>query len=775
MPAPSLDIVSVLTITTANLKTASTETYYLTNRAVGAGYYPILKSLSNFGSAMSGYMPQVVTGSAVIDNRPGSLGYERRFSDLFERETPINQLCEIAWRPYEVDGEPSPEAASKLASGYIRNWRVQGDDLVLTFESASVPRTIVTKAVNSIEHSTAPSDSLGQELPLVFGEDIQVKAVNTAESTTAPVYSYASFLGNEYVNGGVQTFYVKDRAGEYVQVLSASNPDTAVLTQTTGTNPIDIETTAESAGGVKGFHRERGWVLQQQFSVTPYVVTHIGVRSDIQGTSFDMATGTVKMQIFTMNPLTNLPDELLATSEVDAATIQDALDVSVGSTQEIVFAFAKPLILNKSSGYIVTLLHETEQVITADFTDYYEVRSVNSGSFYGIAKLHGRTNNEKLNNYYLTSTLRNLDYTLYAIKLTDTPGSSATVNASGLGHSYFSVTQKTGGACDLSELDYIVSIDGLKDVNGTVTGAAGTVITAPHHAIRVLGMGWSGSAWTGGDHASSFSTTQTQLTTSTSLTYRKISGRTEGRGFADQLMQEICRSSACRIAQVNALSGSRAVWAYGTTGAAVATLTDEDVTIESVESSTTQGVINYADIRYKREIKPTNLAAQAQTRDPSPYLGHFQPQNDAHFTAVTSLSQSLYGVRPLENANFNFINDDASAKFIADYYCRVFRHPSVLVTLNAPLYKYQDWYNSIDTLSIITIVHPKLPAYLGTSSNAKNPTYTGLEVDILPTGYLKRANAYRAQVESKLISFQGDNHPTMRLTCRLLINDYDLT
>jgi hypothetical protein len=63
-----------------------------------------------------------------------------------------------------------------------------------------------------------------------------------------------------------------------------------------------------------------------------------------------------------------------------------------------------------------------------------------------------------------------------------------------------------------------------------------------------------------------------------------------------------------------------------------------------------------------------------------------------------------------------------------------------------------------------------LPAYFGTSANAKLPSYDGTELNPIGGHYWKRAQPYRAQIEAKETIFNAGGTSKLRLDCRLLLN-----
>ena len=100
MSYPYLQQWQYVEITTKNKETAASSTYYFSNRPIiddtNVGrYIPILESVGSFGCRMGDYLPEPINSEFVLNNAPGSFGYERRFSDLLDRETVISQTVKL--------------------------------------------------------------------------------------------------------------------------------------------------------------------------------------------------------------------------------------------------------------------------------------------------------------------------------------------------------------------------------------------------------------------------------------------------------------------------------------------------------------------------------------------------------------------------------------------------------------------------------------------------------------------------------------------------------
>ena len=141
--------------------------------------------------------------------------------------------------------------------------------------------------------------------------------------------------------------------------------------------------------------------------------------------------------------------------------------------------------------------------------------------------------------------------------------------------------------------------------------------------------------------------------------------------------------------------------------------------------------------------------------------------SNAWTVLISTLSESLYGRRELNDRVFDLINDDDSASAVGKYLLSIFRDPQWYVTFRVPFFK----YNSLDLFDVVELIDPEMPAHFGTSSAAKPWTYGGSDMDINLAHYWKRAKRYRVQLEGKEVLWSIGQFPTLKLTARILPNN----
>jgi len=756
MTYPNLQQWQYIELTMKDKSSGTSSTYYLSNRAIiddtNVGrYFPLIKSIGSLGSRMGTFLPESTSATITLDDSPGSYGYERRFSDLLERQTPIQQSIKIYLAQTELTD-------LNVTADFVLAWqgvvvgidmdRGDGNDrLSLKVSSVPLPVREVTKQVSIEDWGPSynpPASAYGQYLPLILGSNVEVAPVKLSSTgSTAANFAYGTTLGTTYPLGGVQAYYAKNYANDYVQVQSAGTTTTVIM----GNNYA-----GDTNGGVLANTEEFLFPIASSNTVG-YIISKLEV--DVQGIFGGANTFTAA--IWDAADVIGTKRQRLGIASISATTTN-------GVNQTLTFSFSDPVVLAGDHTYYLGL--------TAENASAVYLRYLAAGP---TSTIYYRTNSAGESAPWITSAYNKTHvFRLYGAVLTDNYSGSGTVNSStGLGHAYVYVTQ--GGSADLSKLNLILAVNGIKDDgSGTCTGSASSLIESPIHAIKLLDKAWNGSTWTGGSFDFTiFSTEQTAATTTTNRWYRKIAGATSGRALATDIMAEIAKNGAIRVGMRNGGSTPLVVWPWGYTTASVATISDEDARVRGVQISGTETIINRAFFVYNKSLVTFDPIRAANNELLKNYTGTQNWYNglNAYVTDLTSTSETLYGVRPVGNVAYDWLKDSASASIIADYLLRTYQHPHIFVDFEVPYFK----YSTVDMLQIVNIVHPDLPSYFGTSANATLPYYLGSAVDVLEGRYWKRAKEYRAQVEGREIFFDRDNIPKLRLVARLLVNSNDPT
>ena len=775
----------------------SSNTFKLSNRVMIDDssileYFPILKRVEGLGCSLDEQLPTSATGSLVIDNSPNSFEFERRFSDLFERLSPIDQDVTIyAANTTGTDNDVTADF-SQIWKTKIKNWSTSGTDLILSLEADIIPKRVVTRQLAYYPELSAtsviPSRTIGRFLPLVFGASVEVAPVLiTADDSTTAEYAYATTFWNKYTGGGINNYYVRDEAGDYREVQSASAVATAVF------NSDDETTTAGYAAIGMSYGSNVGYSLQMDLAIN-YVITQ--VKWYFYGTSLESGTvnGQFIFRIYEQQSAdtgdattTVLPGRLIAESSRERADFSS--DLITNAEFGVEFTLPRPVALSNPLGYFIAIEDTGDGDVYSWHRTY--VDSTYTGTYHKMVCFVDRTATSQVGGWVVSGATgspysanqKKPKVDFFGIKMTDTPA-SASLNTldpggSGLGYAYFSVTQKTAltgiDNPNVTGLDWIVNTDGIiDDGSGTITGAASQLLESPQHCVEVLDKVWNGSAWgtaAGKFDLSKFSSTHTQLTTSTDLYYRKIAGAITGRVTLAEAYREICRNSACRITMTSSTTNLLGFYAWGVNVASEATLTDEDSVIRQIRQGGTDYIINNIYAAFGRQLRYTDLIRAVGENSFSQYASTLRWYNglNTHVTNLADNSEDLYGVRELQNKLFNLIGASASMESVAEFFLATYAHPHIFVEIEVPYFK----HSTIDMLDVVTINHPDLMSYFGTSSEAAKPTYwdgtTCTETNAMRGFYTKRAEPTRAQIVARRIEI-GAEYPMLNLTARLLTN-----
>lgn len=761
MASPTLQDWFVVKLTLYSLADGSNTSYSFSNRPVlndsTALYLPLLEEINGLGARMSDYMPFPLSGSIVLNDERGSFGFERRFSDVLDRYTIINQTVEIYAAQTEYDDQDVTADLVSVYTAKVLSWKRDKDNQKLTIQIAATPidPRIVTRLIDTATFPSAPSSAIGRFLPVVFGQNVEVAGIRVdPDGTASPKFAYATTLATTFPVGGVQTYYTKEKVtGKYLAVSSASAVATPVLTQSTA---------GGLARSLSGNYEEFATAIGSGYVITAGRVLFVN-------TSGGWTAGTdskIYFNIYKLSPLTGLPETRVG----QATRLKSAYQTQfrAGSDFYIEFAFSEPVVLNSPDGYVLGIAQSVDSTAGTGTGDNVSWRSDGTHAVYGWYLYNGATSlgSSTKNWVKVNATRTDTDpvYDFYGCKFTDTKSSAAGVD--GLGYAYFTVTQHTGissdyGTPDLTKLDFIVAANGFTDdVSGTISGTPSALLTLPKQCIAVLDRRYSGGSWVAGSFdPSKFSNTHHSNVV--------IAGATSGRAYADQVMREICRNSASRLVYMNSPT-KIGLWMFGVNNPSVAnyTFTQERVSISSAEKRGIETITNRISMYFDKRLRDLDIvrgATDGQFRNYFGSLNWYPTLNDTT-RAIAGASETIYGARPLDDQTYDFIASTSSAEWVARYLLITGAFEDTYALIEC------DWFENkaLEMLDVVDILSPELPAFYGTSPNAHLPTFAGTETDLLGGNYLARAKPYRGQIEEKALIFRKGAAPRLRLTCHLL-------
>lgn len=744
----SLEDGSSITVKVTNLpKTSDAPTTF---------YYPILKEIGEIGTSIGNFLPDISTGSIVLDNSINSFGYERKFSDLLERYTIINQQVLI----YIGMGEEGGSSTASQTLEWVavcRNVSTRDDEIVITLAGRGIDNRVMTCVVDTAESTfdEATAGALGQAIPLVLGASVEVKPVVIKDPGSDFIdYAYQTTLGTSFKGGDISEYYARgSTASEYGRVYGAATTSTKLFDALTGTL-ITVATGNDEA------HRTR--------DITPtgadaYILTHAEVVF-LQGSAG--ATGSISLQIWAKDR-NGYPFQMIGQAYRDKA------DFTWGAGNVTVyFVFQSPIPLVAENG-CVAFITQTGGDIQPSYI---------SGGAGGVSYTNNKSEGVDLKGVWKKHFYSQKDFAsaFYGINFTTSDPGAGDITRNGLSYQKLTAYQKSGGSwagltnSDLTNLDLVVITDGLKDDgSGTITGTPSQVLSSPQHIAEVLSYNWNGSTWVAGQFSDSYHTaTHTNINSTEATYYREISGRTSGLATRVQILEDICRESACKITMSASASTPMGLWAWGSKTEASFTLDDSDMIVDSWEILGTETVINAVEMYYGETLRPlTTFTGNTQGKFRAFGSRLFWTYTtNAETTAISGAPYTCFGERFNGDSTYGWIKDQASAENMARFLIRHYREPHIYVDVTVP---YQH-YKAVKLMDVGNVISTKLPAFFGTTPNATLPSYAG-ETSVLSDGFqFVRANIYRAIVQGRRIAFNSAGAPMIRLTLRVLSNKFDV-
>ncbi len=724
--------------------------------------WPILKSITGIGATVEGGMTYPAGGAITLDNSPHSIGYERRIGDIFERYTAINQTVTITHQrtvPSSLDPSSSSLVDNTLntvwtatISGVVYDFG--GDTITLSINADRIPARIATYEIT--DDIATVSDAIGKHLPIVFGEDVQLRPVLIADDST-PTWAYATCMHIQYKTGGVQKYYTRDDAGEWQQVASPA-----------ATTTLLYGVTGSSSGSPDGWASDYEFAVKLDYAPgtsSQYIIYggYISCTGDVAYSAVDNSTIVFKILEGNDNA-TPAPekDKILRQRAVLKSDYATAL--ATASAFSLYFTFDDPLLVSSDRTLYLSIYN-------ADGTNALKMNIT------GTASTVWYTPPDEPSFVYQTSSSDSYIYGFYGLKFTDTAYSAG--NSLGLGYASFEISQNTTPATytnayvnpDVSNLDFIVEIDGiLDDSRGTITGSASSIITAPHYIAELLTLTWNGTVWS--TSVAAANDTHKALTTTTHPFYRKVTGRTDGRISVKELLQSIAWETCCTIVHNGQSAGTYLkVYAYGTTETVQATFSDDDIVISSLEIQGRESVINRCQIAYKRLLTNADFVeyiSQGGDRNYSGFLDMYYNDGGAG-EAISADSYALYGERVLAENRLNWIGDETSAKGVAKCILTDCEQPKAYARFSVPYWKASE----LTLMDLIALHSAQLPSFYGTTTDAELPTYGGYEVDILAGRDFRRFKRYKGRIVGLQYYFSEGGATRAEITAQLLTNQFD--
>lgn len=832
---PNINTYIKASITLRHKKTGALKTITLINREYSSNIdaFPLLISIDSIGLKLSGNIPEGSRGSITVDNSPSSFGSERRFSDLLNRYTMIEQpvkvwIAEIPVGKREVEDNDFNLEWTAIVVGV----NFDSSKLQITMSRSEIPVRLMTYSVNLNSFPNAPSESLGKHLPIVLTSDdetVQVDAIRTTDNyeydsdTTAIDYVYATTLSNQHkvdrVGSGASS-------STYLDMLNRSNKwqRMNLLRKNFFFLGDDFEI---KFLGLNNYSFNGTWdpsLTDVAYKLTPGQNCEAG--QVIVGIDWFLSTATTanfynfQPAKFTLNIYSewnNKPDELIASDtidcEVDHATRLELQSNSGTASYIYKFKFwlNKAIIIPENSSVFISLSrndisetyprgvfspvqtnNEDNGDSLANFEQYYKINSsifaqsqkeLNAGIVSALPDGPDKTAllaqyNEDTDLYAQTfkdwqSHVINVGrdhFKVYGLAVVD-EASNATEFQDGLGFQGFKLIMPQQDSPDLSDLRLIVNTRGLKDdLSGSITGTPSAQLTTPVQQIRCLMREWNGSAWVDKrfDHTK-FSDTHTEY--NSGRWGIRLAGATSGRTMLSEVLEQVCKESMMMLVPfVSETDYSLGLFCWGTKRTSQYLLSDENARFNGAYISGIESVVNRVQLAFQRTMqnRVEEIIAEGGYKQYQQYLDTDVTLVDTPLDELQT-SQAVYGVRVLSQISRDWLIDETSAKGVAALMIRRYLEPEFIVSVQVPISECPDLLG----MDVIDINFVNLPAYFGSTHEAKNPLAgtSNQSVDLVKGHYWKRAQKYRCAVIGNELVLRRDE-PITRLLTLLVINKH---
>lgn len=723
----------IVELTYRNKTDPTTGTLLISGRSYFAGQlysgssdiYGGLLDINGLGLGMGEVISNDRSGSIIISGTRGNYQFDKRFYDLLEKNTFVEQSFKV----YRFEKQPNIIGVSsdlvQIVSGEISNAFIKAESEELEFD-VRVDTLLLENPHTELKIEDRPNASpqaLGR-YPFIFGASVEVPAFYTGPDTIGASFVYSSYFDN-FKLGNIETVLCKDKTGKFANVspnvtsgdnwegggVGVSLINTAPCFPRNGSN--DSRSAIQKVLGKSGGRivYNLGYFLVNNGGVSGTVnvdaVCEIHKASDDQIPSVQtlVAKGIARIsQVIAPNnfALVNIGLESPAVIEGGVPYYIVFSSIDVAST---IFTTGIPFAASGGSSEIFTQYGNDVNFerISAPFSNalYWYATGVN---FY----------TEQNNN-------------LVALKIDDSQGLSPPPN----------------NVTDYSSLEIVIRTQGLiDDSSGTITGTPLNQIGNGRSVARFFWHMMNGSL-TGLDDS----------TFNPFPLIGEVEGATDPANNYRDIFQNILSEKAAKL--IPRQNGDLALWAYPRQSQVRATLTENDFTLEDIEILGEDSITNSVSVRYDRRAIP--LPEIANQRERSNFAKNLTHEN--------SESIGIYGKKEL-NTNFlnlNFVQDLNEALRFSGFVLKWSSDERKIIRGHVSYWK--DNYREIELYDIIWIVHTGLPSESGSmSSNIEKPLSTdGVDVGgDYSRGFLwRRAKGIFCRVLKIDLDFKIDKEETL--------------
>ncbi|TXH14224.1 MAG: hypothetical protein E6R03_09720 [Hyphomicrobiaceae bacterium] len=764
-----------ITVAQYDAGTTSTKTYSFTNKVLKDStslttYWPILQSVGEVGLIAGETLPTISLSSIQIDNSIGSFGANRKFSDVLERYTPIEQSVIIYVGQVSNDSD-TVTSWTATGQGVISDYEhaAQGESPSLTFNirplrySETVLTLEVSRSVSGM--SNAPDSSLGRAVPLLIGDTLDVLPVRiSADGAENPRYAIGTCL-YQHVENDTSTakIYCKNEL-DFWEVAN-NNFTTTIGNTKTGDYALN-----RYAGQAWGLTAGSGLLCGIKF----------------RAVGKGLASSTARLTVFVLryNSTTLQVIEEVATGTASLSTYNtqnaastDPFDLSI--------AFDTPVYLSAEESYAVGWSVTGYQV--NDLAISYSNSTTTAGFFKDSTTVNesaGHAWKYSIAAPYNSGTIR-YDLLYYESTFTKTEANAFT--QTGLGYSSL---QLTGQAVDSGQA--IAPLDNFPILIGNMKGltpyGGGALLERPQSIVTYLNYQFNGVSWSDAsywDDTTLSSSHYEYLYNGATPTVRSrvVKAIFESRVTFSEVLSEICKGTASKVGILP--NGKSFMYPFGMTEAVAVDIPPSDITALNWVVGDISTVINRAVIKTGFSYLKAPKTFEGQGDAGFQYTTDYSAVNETKVAEITAKSRALYGNKELEDTEFLvYPNPSGGAaaylcstttgkagSILAEYYLTRFGLPITKCSFVVPFNRYSD----LTMFDVITFSSPSFPAYYGTDPNARDGVVdvggSVSSVSGADYGYeTVRAQTYRGLIEGVTTILAMEHAPAIKLDVLVLLN-----
>ena len=739
-------------------------------------WYPILLNVAGLGASVREGLPSSSRGSILIDNSLDTFAKNKRFSDLLEEYTLIEQNIKFYLSQKALDDEPDSFSdldqiwqAQCTSLSWSRNNRLR-----INFSKTSIQNRTISKIITKSEFPNAPEESLGRHLPLIIGERSEVDSVivrgNYTESSRDKIdIAYGVTFGDKYIPSGTgsdlaDVKFFNSITNRFEDVTFVDDAFTEIYKQ-----PI-VPPGGLHIGSVRNiwdFFLAFAYQLKPGQNVTGgELIAGINWYLALSSTGDVNGDGQYTMTVY--DEANGYPGKEIAKSTVEIGSSRIQFLGSQSGFDMYTFRFFLDRLIqipHNQSVFVGLTRYDPDD----NFLPLQDDGASGGGGISPAFEKYLRFEPDLGRGDEWERQIRDSGrdhFDVWGVARSEgLSGGSSSNYQKGLGHVQLSLEMRTQDFVPSLENErFLISSKGMKDdSSGTITGSANSLIKQPRHVLELLMHEWNGSNWVDNlSDLTKFSNTH-DLVNGGSFSIN-IQGSTQGRAVLTNVIQEIAQTSMCQIVPLR--DGKLALFFYGTKRSVTASFDDERINLDSISTDGVQTVVNSARFLYARGLQTRTESLLAE--------GGFRQHNGSYVTndntpmlvKISPNSQTLYGVRETRDEVLNWLGDEDSVIHFAGLFLTKHQSPKSQIILDI---KYDNG-TELEILDKINIYSDLISSITGSAQEAMFPVNTtGDDSQPITSGhYFKRGKKNTCAITGLQLVLNSQSVPVYRVTTEIV-------